>query len=212
LTIIHGAKTVNGRAFSNEFQQLEKHSNGNIRYISVISQPSKNDKAGLDFNHSGRINADAYRQLLMLDDYDFFVCGPTDFMQSQYDALLSLGVSDARIFAESFGTSAITRRKEIAEQSHQPQLEALESTLAFKKSGVEQYWARGEKTILETAEDHGLTPEFSCRNGQCGACSTPLLSGEVIYRTQPSATINDNEVLICCAVPAKGSAIVELDL
>jgi len=140
------------------------------------------------------------------------VCGPTGFMQSQYDALLSLGVSDERIFAETFGTSTINRLQVLVKPSHQPQLEAVESTLVFKKSGMEQSWARGEKTLLETAEDHGLTPEFSCRNGKCGACATSLLAGEVSYRTQPSATTHNNDVLICCAVPAAGSSLIELDL
>jgi ferredoxin-NADP reductase/predicted pyridoxine 5'-phosphate oxidase superfamily flavin-nucleotide-binding protein len=212
LTVIHAAKTVQSRAFLNDFKQLEHLSQGQIRYISVLSKPASVDKAGIDFNQSGRINANMYHELLGLDDYDFFVCGPTAFMQSQYDALLSLGVNDSRIFAETFGQSLIQRSMAIKVQPSQSPAEAIESTLIFKKSGVEQSWAQGEKTILETAEEHGLTPEFSCRSGQCGVCSVPLISGEVVYRTTPTAVINSNEVLICCAVPAKGSAVLVVDV
>ena len=99
-------------------------------------------------------------------------------------------------------------------QSTEPQqsLEASESIIKFTKSKFEQSWSQGEKTLLEIAEDHGLTPEFSCRNGNCGACVTKITSGEVTYRAKPIANVKDNEVLICCAVPAKGCNIVELDL
>ena len=212
LTIIHASRTSDSRAFSIEFKKLEKISNGQIRYISFLSKPSGNDKAGIDFNGSNRLDAQTYKQILSLDDYDFFLCGAAGFMQSQYNALIELGVSDNRIFAEAFGPASLHRQQVIQSTEPEQKLEASESLIKFTKSKFEQSWGRGEKTLLETAEDHGLTPEFSCRNGSCGACITKINAGKVTYRTKPSATVKQNEVLICCAVPAKGSNIVELDL
>jgi len=135
-------------------------------------------------------------------------------MQSQYDILTHLGVNDNRIFAETFGPSSLNRSQKITHNEPNPTIEqeADTSVIKFKKSAFEQAWHAGDKTLLETAEDHGLTPEFSCRTGNCGACKTALLSGKVTYRTQPTASINNNEVLLCCAVPAKGSTTVEVDL
>ena len=211
LTVIHAAKTTNSRAFLAEFKQLEQVTNGAIRYLSFISQPLTTEKAGIDFNASGRLSAVIYKQILSLDDYDFFLCGPTAFMQSQYNTLSELGVKDSRIFAEAFGPASIQRTVALT-TSAQPNLEAENSVIKFTKSKFEQPWSQGDKTILETAEEHGLTPEFSCRNGKCGSCVTTLLSGEVTYRNQPSASINKNEVLICCAVPAKNSNTIEIDL
>lgn len=219
LTIIHAAKTSNSRAFSSEFKKLQDLSNKKIRYISFLSKPSDNDKAGVDFNGSGRITATTYKQALPLDNYDFFLCGPSAFMQSQYDALSELGIQDSRIFAEAFGPASIKRTIDVTTASEQndkllqqQKLEATTSIIKFSKSKFEQPWSKDDKTILETAEDHGLSPEFSCRDGKCGACATPLLSGEVTYRNKPSAPINKNEVLICCAVPAKNSKSIEIDL
>jgi hypothetical protein len=34
----------------------------------------------------------------------------------------------------------------------------------------------------------------------------------VAYRTQPSATIGAGEALLCCAVPAKGTTRLEIEL
>ena len=84
--------------------------------------------------------------------------------------------------------------------------------IKFAKSGFQQTWSKGEETLLEVAENHGLTPNFSCRNGVCGSCAVKLTSGSVSYRSKPNAQHDDDEVLICCAVPAQGSDMIELEL
>lgn len=73
-------------------------------------------------------------------------------------------------------------------------------------------WNAGDATILEVAESHGITPDFGCRNGVCGTCRRKLLCGSVTYRTQPAAAHDNDEVLICCAVPARGTAALEIAL
>lgn len=213
LTIIHGAKTSNSCAFTSEFKKLELLTQHKIRYINVISQPLTSETQGIHFDHSGRINIDTYKQVLSLNNYDFFLCGPTGFMQSQYNALITLSVSNNRIFAEAFGPASIQREDTpITTTDIYKNEEALQSTIKFTKSDIEQQWSNGDKTLLEIAEDKGLTPAFSCRNGNCGACVTQLISGEVVYKTNPTANIKSNEVLICCAIPAENSPLIELDL
>lgn len=213
LTVLHAAQTTAQRAFADDLRELDRSTDGAIRYYSFIGQPTPNDKPGEDFNGTGRITADALRQVLALDDYDFYLCGPPSFMQGLYDTLRDLGVRDARIFAEAFGPAALTRRPD---QNAAPAAtsipEAEDAVITFAKSGVEQRWSAGEATILETAEAHGLTPAFGCRNGVCGTCAVKLKSGAVAYRTPPSATPAADEVLICCAVPAEGADTVELDM
>lgn len=217
ITIIQASKTTHSRAFSQEFKQLEQHSHGEIRYVSYVSKALAGQRLGVDFNGVGRLSANVYRQILALDDYDFFLCGPPRFMQSQYDNLLSLGVQDNRIFAEAFGPAALNRQTlgsalMVENSAIEKVAEARHSLVKFSLSKVEQQWQRGDKTLLETAEEQGLTPEFSCRNGSCGACATRLLSGRISYKTIPTASRADNEVLICCAVPAKGSSEIVLKL
>jgi ferredoxin-NADP reductase/predicted pyridoxine 5'-phosphate oxidase superfamily flavin-nucleotide-binding protein len=213
-TVLHSAKNSAMRAFYTEFQQLEQQSDGAIRYYSLLGSLESNEKAAVDFHGTGRINADILRQVLALDDYDydFYLCGPTDFMQGIYDALQSLGVSDSHIFAESFGIAALDRRKTGDVQNKPVVEEADHSVIKFTQLNVEQFWSKGDQSILEIAEQRGLTPEFSCRQGTCGSCAVAIKSGAVTYRTTPSAEPKEGEVLICCAVPAKGSDVVEIDL
>ncbi len=77
--------------------------------------------------------------------------------------------------------------------------------IKFAKSGFEQRWNAGDTTLLETAEQHGLTPSVGCRTGACGSCAVKLLSGSVTYRSKPTATTAKDEILNCSAVPKKES-------
>jgi ferredoxin len=94
----------------------------------------------------------------------------------------------------------------------EPRATASEAIVTFTESQVEQAWSDGDGSLLDFAEAHGFSPEFGCRSGQCGACKTQLISGEVAYQTEPSSPLETNEVLLCCAVPAKvdGESVAKL--
>lgn len=212
LTILHSAQTTDQRAFAKDFRDLEQGTGGQIRYFSMISKPGATEKSGEDFNGIGHITADVLRQILPLDDYDILLCGPPPFMQALYDILRELGVRDMRIFAEAFGPASLKRIPDEGMPQAFPTEEADEAIVTFAQSGFEQRWNKGDATLLELAEAHGINPEFSCRGGSCGTCATNMKSGKIAYRTVPTADHGDDEVLICCAVPAKGTNNIELDL
>ncbi len=211
LTIFHAAQSTAQRAFAKTFQDIEVATGGAVKYYSLISRPLASEKSGTDFNGTGHINADMLRQTLALDDYDFFLCGPASFMQANYDILRELGVRDVRINAEAFGPASLQRQADEGQKVRKAE-EAKEALVKFTQSDFEQRWNEGDDTLLELAESHGLSPEFGCRSGACGSCSVKLKSGKVAYRTTPTAEIADDEVLICCAVPAKGSDTIEIEL
>ena len=75
--------------------------------------------------------------------------------------------------------------------------------VAFVKSAKEARWTPASGTLLELAEARGLTPEFSCRGGNCGTCSTRIVEGAVAYPVAPSFQAPEDEALICCAMPAQ---------
>lgn len=214
LTVIHAAQTTAQRAFAKDFSALQSASQNALRYISVVSSPQKGEEAGRDFHVAGRIDQSLLQSVLPLADYDFFLCGPPAFMQAIYDLLIGLGVRDARIFTESFGPASLTRVNDTAIQTEVPDQtdQADEAVVTFAASQFEQGWTSGDGTLLEFAEAHGLNPAFGCRGGSCGSCATKLIAGKVSYVTRPNSQINDDEVLICCAVPAKSDDPLTLDL
>jgi ferredoxin len=61
-------------------------------------------------------------------------------------------------------------------------------------------------------EAHGPEAGFSCREGNCGTSRTKLIEGDVAYIKQPTARIDADEVLLCCAVPADQEGGLQLDV
>jgi ferredoxin-NADP reductase len=210
LTVIHAARTTAERAFADDFRALAAETKGQIRYVSVIGRPGEGEVAGRDFDHAGRIDVALLRATLALDDYDFFLCGPGPFIQAVYAALRALGVRDARIFPETFGPSALVRAPDLDAPPAPTAAEAEEAVVVFRRAGFEQRWSRGEPPLLALAEAHGLSPDFGCRGGSCGACATRIVSGAVTYRETPTAEHGPDTALICCALPATDR--LELDL
>jgi ferredoxin len=73
--------------------------------------------------------------------------------------------------------------------------------VSFEASGVQATWEPSCHSLLELAEQAGLTVPFNCRAGLCNTCLTPLLQGEVEYAEPPLEQPGDGEVLMCCARP-----------
>lgn len=205
MTVIHAVRDSRERAFGNTFRNFEAGSEGAFRYVPVSSGHTTENEI------SGRITAALLQRALPIADYDVYLCGPPAFMQAMYDLLLELGIADRRIHAESFGQSALDRRLS-AETAPVPSSIATEALVRFTGSDLEHRWTPEEGSLLDLAEAHGLQPEFSCRTGRCGTCAVPLISGKVVYPTQPDAAPADENVLICSARPAAGCDRVELDL
>jgi ferredoxin-NADP reductase/predicted pyridoxine 5'-phosphate oxidase superfamily flavin-nucleotide-binding protein len=203
LTLISAASNNEQRAFFDELNEIAAQSDGRIRSFWSLSQVDSTMEPGRDYHQQGRISAQLLQALLPLDDYDFYLCGPGPFMQSMYDLLRELGINDGRIFAEEFGPASLQRDCDHATVEFEHVAVASEAIVEFTDSQVEQAWTEGDGSLLDFAEAHGFSPEFGCRSGQCGACKTELVSGAVAYQTEPSSPLQDNEVLLCCAVPAK---------
>lgn len=216
LTLIHSTQDTRQRAFFDEARSLTNANDGIIRYISLIDTPSQDDRTGITYDGVGYITAEVLKKHLPLDDYDFFLCGPPPFMQGLYDTLRGLGARDLRIFAESFGPATLRRRPDentpVDLDGGDLGQEAQAALVRFDRSKFDQRWTRKDGTLLELAEDHGLSPDYGCRSGACGSCSVKILGGSVAYRTRPSTTPPEGEALICCAVPADSDDNLILDI
>ncbi|OJW02518.1 MAG: cytochrome [Microbacterium sp. 67-17] len=64
-----------------------------------------------------------------------------------------------------------------------------------------------DKTILEVAEEAGLAAISSCREGTCGTCETPILSGEADHRDSILSTSEQkaNRTMMICVSRAAGN-------
>ena len=197
---IHGAQNGRVRAFANRIRELAaEHPEFSVHVC--FSNPSPEDQIGVAYDSKGRIDTSLVTALLPPGDYDFYLCGPSEFMNSLYSGLVGTGVRPERIHYESFGPGTVLK----PELSRKPSEEPGASTVfvKFSRSGVETEWSREDGTLLELAEEVGLAPAFGCRSGICGTCKTPILHGAVDYLEEPLADRGEGNILLCCSVPRK---------
>ncbi len=78
----------------------------NRRLTSIVfyEYPLDSDIQGYDYDHAGRVDLRGISAAVLKPDADYYVCGPIPFMRSQVDMLKALGVSEARIHYEVFGS------------------------------------------------------------------------------------------------------------
>jgi uncharacterized protein len=210
LHLIQVARSEGQRAFGDELRALEQCAKGAMRLHVVLGS---GDDA-VEGAHPGPLTIDLLKTLLPFDDHEFFLCGPSGFMQALYDGLRDLGVRDERVQAEAFGPSSLKRRPDGTTAAPPPPPQpARQATVVFAKTGEAAEWTPERGTLLEFAEGKGLNPPFSCRAGHCGSCATRLTAGRVTYAEPTAWRPGEGEVLLCCAVPAAGDdGPVELDL
>ncbi|SAK55891.1 pyridoxamine 5'-phosphate oxidase-like FMN-binding protein [Caballeronia glebae] len=211
--MIVSAHSLASRAFAQEIDALAQSAGGAVTVIRVLSD-TNGAQLERDYDVSGRIDIDLLTSRLPFNDYDFYLCGPGAFMQSIYDGLRALNVSDARVHAEAFGPSALKRTADRGADVKPMRPAATEPVqIEFLKSGASAQWKPGGGTLLELAEASGLSPEFNCRGGTCGTCRTRVVRGAVSYESEPAFHVGDDEALICCAMPAAGEGdTLALDL
>ena len=202
VTMICSARNNEQRAFYAELNEIAQSSEGHIRVVWALSQPESHLQFGTDYQHHGRLSRQLLQAELPSSDYEVYLCGPNAFMQDQYNNLRDLGLSDKRIFAEAFGPSALIRDVSPETQVPQSLPIAEQAIVNFSESKFEQTWSKDDGSLLEFAEAHGLNPEYGCRSGQCGACKVKLMQGKVSIQQTISTDLQQDEILLCCSVPA----------
>lgn len=210
--VLQSSRSVDDLAFREEFEELVARAGDKVKVLRVVSQPPT-EGGGESYDLAGRIDVELLKTLLPLNDYDFYLCGPGSFTQALYDGLRKMRIPDDRIHAETFGPSTLVRDAEVSVPAAlQVPIASEPVKVLFATSGKEARWEPGTGTLLELAEARGLNPEFSCRGGSCGTCTTKMTSGQVHYLNTPEQGLAADEVLICCAVPAAGSETLVLDI
>ena len=67
----------------------------------------------------------------------------------------------------------------------------------------------GQFSMLEALDDNGFDVPYSCRGGNCGACTVRLVSGKVEEIQTPAYESRKGEILTCSVIPTTD---VEIEL
>lgn len=202
--LIYATRNHAERGFNAELAELARRGGAAIQIIRVTDSPEADAEPGRDFDVQGRIDMNLLKRVLPFGDHEFYLCGPPPFMQALYDGLREQRVMDDRIHAEAFGPASMKRHTEVlAVAPLLPPVATSDVQVLFSESSKEARWTPASGTLLELAEQRGLSPEFSCRGGSCGTCKTQVLEGTVTYLNPPAYPCAPGEALLCCALPAQ---------
>lgn len=160
---------------------------------------------------SGFLDAQATRDYVgSWLDADFYVCGPTPFMDTVESTLGELGIARDRIHVERFvslsGDGA----------SHAPKAapgDAAQVRVRVRLDGQEREvpYTAGQ-TLLAAARAAGLEPPFACEEGYCSCCMAKLVRGTVRMAANDAldaGQLAEGWVLTCQSVPTSDEIEVE---
>jgi ferredoxin-NADP reductase/MOSC domain-containing protein YiiM len=154
----------------------------------------------------GRLTKEALAGLAIPPGASAYVCGPTSFMTDMREALTAVGVDQAAIHTELFGSLPPVRPGITRQASKPPHLPpgppGSGPLVTFARSGITTPFGEQWRSVLDLADACDVPTRWSCRTGVCHTCVTPLLSGDITYAPDPLELPADGQVLICCARPA----------
>lgn len=200
---VHGTRNSRFHAFQDEMLALAEQ-NPNLRIHFVYSRPQAEDTG--HYHSTGYVNTELIRSLVN-QDAEYFLCGSPPFLESLREGLKNAGISESRVFSESFiKASKATTEHPLTEASNESQ----EAEVVFSQSGKTIAWESDAGSILDLAEANDLNPPYICRQGICGTCICKILEGEVEYLETPTAAIEEGSVLICISQPKTAKVVLDL--
>ncbi len=149
------------------------------------------------------------------EDAEFFVCGPTGYMDAVEVAFKESNIDTGQTKFERFISPVDPDRKEegadvVPEQSDDEIPASF--TMQLEGTAHEVPYEKG-LTLLDSAVKAGHKPPSSCEDGYCGCCMALLKSGKVDMTNHDALEPSDIErgwVLACQARPASQDPL-ELD-
>jgi len=204
--LVFCVKTEADIIFREELQYLQKR-HPNLHVGVTLSRADSDRWQGA----RGRISRDMLARIIPdLAAQPVHFCGPEEMNQSVRQMLRELGVPDEQIKFESFSapnrveaslpSASLEPDRSAATETRPPLRRGIDGAgaaiLVFARSGKSAA-VSAEKTVLDAAEELGLSIDYDCRAGICGTCKIRLLSGRVRMDSEDALTPADrNEGLI----------------
>jgi ferredoxin-NADP reductase len=197
IALVYANRSADSIIFGDELERLRSTSNGRLS----VHHHLDSDRGFLDPHQCAALVGDDA-------DADFYLCGPGPYMDTVENGLVTIGVAPNRVFIERFvlpePEPAPTLDDGAVTESIVIRLEHRETTLDYHAGD----------TILEAARRAGLSPPFSCEQGNCATCMAHLEGGTATMRVNNALSpdeVDDGWVLTCQALPTGPEVVVDYD-
>ncbi len=164
---------------------------------------------------SGYINPEDLQAFVPgLNGLPIFLCGPDPMMQAVRKAIRSLGISDDQVATEEFvsprGTGSAVEQSS-ADKPDGPGSDLQSATITFGLAN-QTVDVDTSTSILEAAEQAGVSLSWECRAGVCGQCKVRCTSGRVRMDSRDalsSAEEANGFILACQSHPVTESVTID---
>jgi ferredoxin-NADP reductase/DMSO/TMAO reductase YedYZ heme-binding membrane subunit len=215
--LVFSVKTESDIIFRDELNYLRSR----FPNLHVTVTLTRAERTSGEWEH-GRISAELLNRVVPeISTRRVHICGPTEMTERTRQLLLGLGVPLESIKIESFTSPArapapaaagANGMRAATAQTAQPAATAGNGARAitFARSG-KSLSVDAAKTVLEAAEDLGVSINYDCRAGICGQCKIKLLAGQVTMETQDALTPVDraNNLILSCQARCLDQVAVE---
>jgi len=151
----------------------------------------------------GRIRISEITKDLSLDNIQVFLCGPASFNQAMRDALNQKGVSNEVIHQDVFYSSQSMSEGTYKKPTDKEPSLAVSTPISFVHASGETsniIWQPDHGSLLNTAEQSGISISANCRSGACRTCLYQV-EGEIENLITPASPAPKNWAYLCCAAP-----------
>lgn len=207
IIFIHSAKRKADIIAQADITHLAKlHSNCHVIYTLT------NTKNSQWHGFRGRLDEAFLSNIVQLNSYQSYVCGPKGFRQTTQQLLTRLGLPANQYHEESFTNHEYSSKMpdETSAES-QSEFSITTSQIASEQNRKDKvvihftrwnkrYQGNNQATILEQGEAAGLILPYSCRSGSCGRCKAKLISGKVEQRNTEGLLASEQRqgyILLC---------------
>ena len=127
-----------------------------------------------------------------------YLCAPPSLRSDCSSAASALGYPSSAIYRELFGAVKTNQVKPF--------------TAVLAQSEIEIKVPK-DKTLLEALEAAGISPNYSCRAGGCGACEVKVIAGEINHFDSyysPEEKAEQNRILTCISRAKSKRLVIDI--
>ncbi|MCP4539398.1 MAG: 2Fe-2S iron-sulfur cluster binding domain-containing protein [Chloroflexi bacterium] len=181
--LLYGSRVPEDVIYSDELAELAA-SHSNFNYSLVISEPPP----GFD-GLAGFLDADLIKKRVGdVTGKTFYICGPNVMYDFCSAALEQLGVPSYKIKRELYGPP-----DDVTKEPGWPKGVSGDTMFDVEVVGYKTVRAPAGEPLMNTLERYGIVVPAICRSGECSACRTRLLSGQVFQPAHTGLRESDRE-------------------
>ena len=173
VTLLVGTRKPSDVIFGKELRQMAR-GNDRLKLAIVVSEPAPSFRGRKGLLDTARIR----REVGDVAGRTFYLCGPNPMLALCNGALAEQGVPTQRIRTELFGPP-----DDVRDEPGWPDDVGRDAVFTVTVGG-RTFDAPAAEPLLNSMERHGVVVPTECRSGECSACRTRLVSGQVFAPQQ----------------------------